>query len=83
MYLEHSFLDELEADAFLSTLPSGTENNQEIREVTDQLFGNGEDDKLLPPQSKSLQEYFKNLLIHKRELLSGFQITLKEVNHKF
>lgn len=60
MYLEHSFLDELEADAFLSTLPSGTENNEEIREVTDQLFGNDEDDKLLPPQSKSLQEYLKN-----------------------
>ena len=60
MYLEHSFLDELEADAFLSTLQSGTENNEEIREVTDQLFGNGEDDKLLPPQSKSLQEYLKN-----------------------
>ena len=47
------------ADAFLSTLPSGTKNNEEIREVTDQLFGNGEDDKLLPPQSKSLQEYLK------------------------
>ena len=59
MYFEHSFLDEMEADAFLSTLPCGTENNEEIREVTDQLFGNGEDDKLLPPQSKSLQEYLK------------------------
>ena len=34
---------------------------QEIREVTDQLFGNGEgDDVLLPPQTKPLDEYFNS-----------------------
>ena len=31
-----------------------------IREVTDQLFGNVEEDNLLPPQNKSLDEYLKN-----------------------
>ena len=47
MYLEHEFLDEQEADAFLSTLPTGTNNVEEVREVTDQLFGNDEGDNLL------------------------------------
>ena len=28
MYLEHEFLDEQEADAFLSTLPTGTDNKE-------------------------------------------------------
>ena len=59
MYLENEFLDEEEADAFLSTLPVGTDSKEEIREVTDQLFGNGEgDDILLPPPTKPLDEYF-------------------------
>ena len=59
LYLEHDFLDEVEADAFLSTLPVGTDTKEELREVTDQLFGNGEgDDILLPPQSKPLDEYY-------------------------
>ena len=57
MYLENEFLDEEEADAFLSTLPVGTDSKEEIREVTDQLFGNGED-ILLPLQTKPLDEYF-------------------------
>ena len=30
MYLENEFLDEEEADAFLSTLPVGTDSKQEI-----------------------------------------------------
>ena len=59
MYLENEFLDEEEADAFLSTLPVGTDSKEEIMEVTNQLFGNGEgDDILLPPQTKPLDEYF-------------------------
>ena len=59
LYLEHEFLDEQEADAFLSTLPTGTDSHKEIREMTDQLFGDGESDGLLSPQSKSLDEYYK------------------------
>ena len=50
----------MEADAFLSTLSTGTDNKEEVREVTDQLFSNGKGDDLLPPQSKSLDEYYKN-----------------------
>ena len=60
MYLEHEFLNEEEADAFLSTLPTGTDNKEELCEVTDQLFGDGECDNLLPPQSNSLHEYLVN-----------------------
>ena len=44
LYLEHEFLDEQEADAFISTLRTGTDSHEEIREVTDQLFGDGESD---------------------------------------
>ena len=59
MYMENEFLDEEEADAFLSTLPVGTDSKEEIREIKDHLFGNGEgDDILLPPQTKPLDEYF-------------------------
>ena len=34
MYLEHEFLEQEEADAFLSTLPTGTDSKEDIREVT-------------------------------------------------
>ena len=37
MYLEHQFLEDEEADAFLSTLPTGTNSSEEIREVTDHI----------------------------------------------
>ena len=63
LYLEHDFLDEEEADAFLSTLPVGTNTKEELREVTDQLFGNDEsDDILLLPQNKPLDEYYSILI---------------------
>ena len=42
LYLEHRFLDEGDADVFLSTLPIGTTNNEQTKEVTDQLLGDGE-----------------------------------------
>ena len=35
--IEHQFLEEEEADAFLSTLPTGTNSTEEIREVTDHI----------------------------------------------
>ena len=56
MYLEHGFLDDDEADAFLSTIPIGPNQQEEVREVTDQLVGDG-DDGLLPPQNKPLEQY--------------------------
>ena len=56
LYLEHGFLNDDEADAFLSTLPTGPNQDEEVREVTDQLVGDG-DDLLLPPQNKPLDEY--------------------------
>ena len=56
MYLEHGFLDDDEADAFLSTLPTGPNQQEEVREVTDQLVGDG-DEGLLPPQNKPLEQY--------------------------
>ena len=68
MYLENEFLDEEEADAFLSTLPVGTDSKKEIREVTDQLFGNGEGDEiLLPPQTKPLDEYLGSFTDSQRQ----------------
>ena len=56
MYLEHGFLDDDEADTFLSTIPIGPNQQEEVREVTDQLVGDG-DDGLLPPQNKPLEQY--------------------------
>ena len=56
IYLEHGFLDDDEADAFLSTIPIGPNQQEEVREVTDQLVGDG-DDGLLPPQNKPLEQY--------------------------
>ena len=56
MYLEHGFLDDDEADAFLSTIPIGPNQQEEVREVTDQLVGDG-DNGLLPPQNKPLEQY--------------------------
>ena len=38
LYVEHQFFDEDEADAFLTTLPTGTFSKEEVREVTDQLL---------------------------------------------
>ena len=42
LYVEHQFLDEDEADAFLTTLPTGTSSKEEVREVTDQLLDDQE-----------------------------------------
>jgi len=42
LYLEHRFLDEGEADVFLSNLQIGTSNKEETKEVTDQLLDDGE-----------------------------------------
>ena len=47
MYLENEFLKEDAADAFLSTLPVGNDSKEEVREVTDQLFSNGEDNSII------------------------------------
>ena len=80
MYLEHEFLEEEEAYAFLSTLPTGTNITEEIREVTDQLFGNGEDDNLLPPQNKSLDEYCKNFTDSQRQAFKWIKDNV-ELNH--
>ena len=72
LYLEHDILDEVEADAFLSTLSVGTDTKEELREVTDQLFGNGEgDDLLLPPQSKPLDEYYSTFTESQRWAYDG------------
>ena len=38
MYVEHQFLDKDEADAFLTTLPTGTSSKDEVREITDRLL---------------------------------------------
>ena len=56
MYLEHGFLNDDEADAFLSTIPIGPNQQEEVREVTDQLVGDS-DNGLLPPQDKLLEQY--------------------------
>ena len=57
MYIENQFLDEDEADAFLSTLPSGTLGKEETREVTDQLLDDQDGSSLLPPHHIPLEEY--------------------------
>ena len=57
MYVEHQFLDEDEADAFLTTLPTGTSSKEEVREVTDQLLDDQEGGSLLPPHHIPLEEY--------------------------
>ena len=57
MYVEHQFLDEDEADAFLTTLPTGTSNKEEVREVTDQLLDDQDGGSLLPPHHVPLEEY--------------------------
>ena len=40
LYLEHRFLDEGEADVFMSNLQIGTTNIEETKEVTEQLLDN-------------------------------------------
>lgn len=70
MYLEHGFLDDDEADTFLSTLPTGP--NQEVREVTDQLVGDG-DTGLLPPQNKPLEQYTSKFTESQAGLSSGYK----------
>ena len=57
LYVEHQFLDEDEADAFLTTLPTGTSSKEEVREVTDQLLDDQEGGCLLPPHHVPLEEY--------------------------
>ena len=57
VYVEHQFLDEDEADAFLTTLPTGTSSKEEVREVTDQLLDDQEGGSLLPPHHVPLEEY--------------------------
>ena len=57
LYVEHQFLDEDEADAFLTTLPTGTSSKEEVREVTDQLLDDEEGGCLLPPHHARLEEY--------------------------
>ena len=57
LYVEHQFLDEDEADAFLTILPSGTSNKEEVREFTDQLLDDQEGSCLLPPHHVPLKEY--------------------------
>ena len=57
MYVEHQFLNEDEADAFLTTLPTGTSNKEEVREVTDQLLDDQDGGSLLPPHHVPLEEY--------------------------
>jgi len=75
MYLEHEFLDEEEANAFLSTLPVGADDTkEEIREVTDQL--------LVMVRVMTchclLRLNYLNIFIHspshKNELLSGSKV---------
>ena len=56
LYIEHQFLDENEADAFLTTLPTGT-SNKEVREFTEQLSDDHEGGCLLPPHNFPLEEY--------------------------
>ena len=57
LYVEHQFLDEDEADAFLTTLPTGSSSKEEVREVTDQLLDDQEGGCLLPPHHVQLEEY--------------------------
>ena len=57
LYVEHQFLDEDEADAFLTTLPTGTSNKEEVREVTNQLLDDQEGSCLLPPHHVPLEDY--------------------------
>ena len=57
MYVEHQFLDEDKADAFLTTLPTGTSNKEEVREVTDQLLDDQDGGSLLPPHHVPLEKY--------------------------
>ena len=57
MYVENQFLDEDEADTFLSTLPSGTSSKEKVREVTDQLLDDQDGSSLLPPHHIPLEEY--------------------------
>ena len=57
MYIEHQFLDEDEADAFLTTLPTGTSNKEDVREVTDQLLDDQDGGSLLPLHHLPLEEY--------------------------
>ena len=57
LYVEHQFLGEEEADAFLTTLPTGTSTKEEVREVTDQLLDDHEGGCLLSPHHVPLEEY--------------------------
>ena len=57
MYVEHQFLDEDEADAFLTTLPTGTSSKEELREVTDQLLDDQDGGSLLAPHHIPLEQY--------------------------
>ena len=57
LYVENQFSDKDEADAFLTTLPSGTISKEEVREVTDQLLDDQDGGSLLPSHHIPLEEY--------------------------
>ena len=57
LYVKHRFFDEGDADVFLSTIPIGSINNEETKEVTDQLLDDGEGKCLLPPHHAPLEDY--------------------------
>ena len=55
---------------FLSTLPIGTTNNEQTKEVTDQLLGDGEGEYLLPPHHAPLDDYLSKFTISQSVHLS-------------
>ena len=65
-------MDEEWADAFLSTLLVGTNSKEEIREVTDQLFCN--DEILLPPQTKPLDEHYNTFTDSQRLIKNNVEV---------
>ena len=79
LYVEHQFLDEDEADAFLTTLPTGTSSKEEVREVTDQLFDDQEGGFLLPPHHDPLEGVYKQVYTISR---TSFQL-VKRFNQRW
>ena len=77
LYVEHRFLDEDDADVFFSAIPIGTTNNEETKEVTDQLLDGGEGEYLLPPHHAPLKEYLSKFTPSQKHafdyLINGMQ----------
>jgi len=77
LYVEHRFLDEDDADVFFSVIPIGTTNNEETKEVTDQLLDGGEGEYLLPPHHAPLEEYLSKFTPSQKHafdyLINGMQ----------